>query len=190
MNQAKQATYCFIALLLMACLAWYTASSSMEIISDDSLLSKTADVTVEQLTVHQYNQAGQLAHSLETVFLRHIPANDTHYLQTPNIMISQTNQAAWTIQSGHAVASNHGTIITFHQHVVIHQNASANNLESSFNTEEITYFPKEKKAVSTKDICFKQPGNLVESKGMNAYFDEKRIQLLSHARGRYESNHA
>ncbi|WP_196211486.1 LPS export ABC transporter periplasmic protein LptC, partial [Legionella pneumophila] len=33
---------------------------------------------------------------------------------------------------------------------------------------------------------FEQPGNIIQSTGMNAYLDEKRVELLHKARGSYD----
>jgi lipopolysaccharide export system protein LptC len=52
-------------------------------------------------------------------------------------------------------------------------------------TEKVTYYPKEKKATTNLFVTFEQSGNIIESTGMNAYLDEKRVELLHGAKGSY-----
>lgn len=72
--------------------------------------------------------------------------------------------------------------------MIVHQKSGSNNQESTFKTEEVTYFPKEKRATTELFVTFEQPGNIVESTGMNAYLDEKRVELLHGAKGSYVPN--
>ena len=51
----------------------------------------------------------------------------------------------------------------------MHQKPGEKTQESTLKTEEVTYFPKEKKATTILFVTFEQPGNIVQSKGMNAY---------------------
>ena len=68
---------------------------------------------------------------------------------------------------------------------VIHQKENAHTSESTISTEELTYFPKDKLATSALKVTYKQQNNQVEAVGMRAYLNDKRVQLLSQARGTY-----
>lgn len=186
MNTTKQAAWLFIALLSMAFSTWYFASSNPKVAKlDTNSLSTTSDAVVHQLSLVQYGENGQLSHSLKTPLLRHIPLNNTHWLKTPHIIVVQDNQAAWDIHAAEATALYGGQQITFKKNVIIHQDKTAHSQESTLKTEEITYFPKEKKATTLANVTFEQPGSRVQSTGMTAYLAEKRVRLLSQARGTY-----
>jgi lipopolysaccharide export system protein LptC len=190
MNAAKQAVWLFCALIALACSGWYFASSTPVAKLDDTTLSKAADTIVTHLTVRRFDKTGQLVNYLETPEVQHIPDHNTHLLQSPYVVISQADQAAWEIRSERAQAINGGEQITFIHDVVIHQNKSAHNQESTMKTEELTYFPKDKLASTKKAVRFEQPSSIVLAQGMKAYLASKRVQLLNKARATYEPKHA
>ena len=186
MNAVKQAVFLFLSLIALASSGWYFAVSPNKFKLDAETLIKTSDTVINDLSVQQYSPEGELINSLQTPLLRHIPKNNTHWIKTPHIVIKQSNQPAWEINAEHAIALYGGEKITFYQSVRIHQSKSEHNKESTFTTERITYFPKTKLALTSKDILFEQPGSRVQSKGMRANLEKKHIQLLSQTRGVYD----
>lgn len=189
MNAGQQAAWLFVALMALACSSWYFASTTTVAKLDDRTLSTTADAIITDLTVKQFDTNGHLANYLKTPLMHHIPFNNTHLLTTPLIVIAQENQPAWEIRSQQATSLHGGEEITFVKHVVIHQGKDSHTQESTLKTEIITYFAKDKVARTQADVTYEQPGNVIQSTGMNAYLAEKRVQLLNQARGRYEPTH-
>ena len=188
MNAAKQAVWLFLAILALAGSGWYFASSSPVVKLDDQTLSTTPDTIIKQLTIQQFDAKGQLSHYLQTPLMRHVPLENTHQLDTPNIIISQPNQPSWEINARQAIALNGGQQITFKNDVTIHQKKDAHREETTLSTEELTYFPKSQLATTEKNILILQAKNSVRSTGMNAWLAENRVQLLSNARGTYAPN--
>ncbi len=189
MNASKQAAWFFLALIGLACSGWYFASETPVIRLDTKTLSTTTDAIISHLTVRQYNTDGQLTNYIKTPLMHHIPLNNTHWFKEPHIIIAQQDQPAWEIHSKQATSFRGGEEITFKKDVLIHQGKDDRTQESTLKTEEITYFPKRKFASTTAKVTFEQPGNIVHSTGMNAYFAEKRVQLLGQAQGTYEPKH-
>ena len=188
MNAARQAIWLFITLIGLAGSGWYFASVKPMHKLDEHTLSTTADMMIRNLTVHQFDTNGRLANYLKTPLMHHISANNTHWLKTPHIVIAQENQPAWEIHAEQATALNGGQQITFNKNVVVHQEKDKHTQESTLKTEAITYFPKDKLASTLLDVTYERPGNTVQSTGMKAYLAEKRVLLLSKARGTYEPN--
>ena len=186
MNAIKQAMWLFLALALLTCSSWYLTNSKRHISLDNDVLSTTIDTTITQLTVSQFNNEGILINLLTTPLMEHIPKDDIHLLKTPHIIINQEDQPAWEINSLRAKSYDGGKRIKFIEQVVVHQNPGDKTQESTLKTEEVTYYPKEKKATTDLFVTFEQPGNIIQSTGMNAYLDEKRVELLHQARGSYE----
>lgn len=185
MNAAKQALWLLLTLMILAGSGWYLNHSKKIATLDNDALSTTIDTTVTQLTVRQFNSEGMLINLLTTPLMEHIPKDDIHLLKTPHIVIKQDDQPAWEINSIKAKSFDGGTRITFIEQVVVHQNPGDKTQESTLKTEEVTYFPKEKRATTNLFVTFEQPGNIIQSTGMNAYLDEKRVELLHKARGSY-----
>ena len=190
MNAAKQATWMFFLMIALACSGWYFASSTAIVKLDADTLANTADSIVIGLTVRQYTVTGSLANFLESPEMQHIPDKNTHLFKSPHIILNQENQPSWDIRSLKAESINKGDQITFIKKVVIHQDKSEKNQESTFKTEQLLYFPKQKFATTKRAITFEQPGSTVHSKGMNAYLEDKRVELLNKAHAIYLPNHA
>ncbi len=189
MNAGRQAAWLFVALMALACSSWYFASTTPVAKLDDRTLSSTADAIITDLTVKKFDAKGQLANYLKTPLMHHIPFNNTHLLTTPLIIIAQQNQPAWEISAQQATSLHGGEEITFVNDVVIHQGKDAHTQESTLKTQVITYFAKDKVAKTEADVTYEQPGNIIQSTGMNAYLAEKRVQLLHQARGTYVPTH-
>ena len=187
MIAAKQAAWLSLALICMACSGWYFASPSVVAKLDDHTLSTTADMVINHLTVHQFDTHGRLVNYLKTPLMRHIPANNTHLLQTPNIVIREPNQPAWSISAQQATALHGGQQITFNKQVNVHQGKDEKVQESTFKTEAMTYYPKDKLATTLLDVTYERSGDIVKATGMKAYLSEKRVQLLSQARGTFDA---
>lgn len=185
-NIKRQINWLLVAIIVIAGSAWYFHQPQKVQKLDSETLSSTVDATVVQLTVRQFDAEGTLVNVLKTPLLQHIPKDDVNLLQTPRIHIAQENQPAWEIQSQQAKSVAGGESITFMQQVIVHQGASDKTQESTLKTEEVVYYPKLKKATTNLLVTYEQPGNFVQSLGMNAYLDEKRVELLHQARGRYD----
>ncbi|BCA95062.1 LPS export ABC transporter periplasmic protein LptC [Legionella antarctica] len=188
MNTAKQSIWLFLTLAILAASGWYYVNLETASRLDSETLSSTIDTTISQLTVRQFNSDGLLTNLLTTPLMQHIPKEDIHLLKSPHIIIVQKDQPSWEIRSMKAKSFNGGERINFIKHVVVHQNPGNKTQESTLRTEEVAYFPKLKKATTDLFVTFEQPGNIVESTGMNAYLDEKRVELLHQARGTYAPN--
>lgn len=191
MNAAKQAAWLFCVLTALACSGWYFASSGKIIKLDQSSLAITPDAVISHLEVLQYSNDGTLVNVLQTSEIRHIPQNNTHYLVSPHIVVTQdNNQPSWTIDAKKATSVNGGEEIIFTHQVVIHQEKGVSNQESTLTTDRLSYFPKTKYATTLAPVTFIQPGSVVHSLGMNAYLADKRVILPNQARATYEPNHA
>ena len=160
MKGAKLAVWLFITLMSLAYSGWYFASTPAVKQLDNKTLSTTVDTIVNDLTVWQYDVKGELVNYLETPLLHHIPLNNTHWLKTPYITVKPENQALWQIRSQQASATNGGKEITFDKKVIIHQDDPAGS--STFKTEKLTYYPKEKYAFTPLEVTFEQPGRWVK----------------------------
>ncbi|MCW8407943.1 LPS export ABC transporter periplasmic protein LptC [Legionella sp. PATHC035] len=186
MNAAKQLMWLFFTLILLACSGWYYGSRATTMIRlDRDTLANSVDTTISDVTVRQFNQQGKLANILKAPLMQHIQNGNIYLFQKPHIIVSQEEQAPWDISSIKAKSFEGGKRITFTGNVIVRQQKGNNSQESTLKTEEVTYFPKEKKASSDVLVTYEQPGNIIQSTGMNAYLDEKRVELLHQARGSY-----
>ncbi|MFC3907658.1 LPS export ABC transporter periplasmic protein LptC [Legionella dresdenensis] len=191
MNAVRQAIWLFCALIALACSGWYFASAPAAIRLDDQTLATTADTIVTGLTVRQFDEQGQIANSLVSPRMEHIPENNTHLLIRPYIIVTQTaDQPPWEIRARTAKSIQGGGKVTFIDEVYIHQAKGERTAESTFKTDVLDYFPKKKLAMTSSAVVFEQPGSVVQANGMNAWLAEKRVELLGKARAVYDPEHA
>lgn len=190
MNAARQAAWLFCAMIALACSGWYFAGTPAPAKLDDQTLANTPDYVIHGFAVRQFDAQGVLINFMESPELQHIPNQDANLIKSPHITVKQDDQPAWDIRSGHAKAINRGESITFMKQVVIHQEKGSKTQASTFKTEELVYFPKKKYATSSVAVIFEQPGSVVHANGMNAYLEDKHVELLGKTRATYEPNHA
>lgn len=185
MNAAKQVIWLFFTLIILACSGWYYGHTNLLTRLDSETLANSVETTVSQLKVSQFDNEGTLVNLLTTPTMQHIQKGDLYLFESPHILVSQEQQPPWDISSKNATSFEGGKRITFTGNVIVHQNQGNKSQGSTLKTEEVTYFPKEKKASTDLLVTYEQPGNIIQSKGMNAYLDEKRVELLHQARGSY-----
>ncbi|AUH73301.1 LPS export ABC transporter periplasmic protein LptC [Legionella sainthelensi] len=186
MNAAKQFMWLFFTLILLACSGWYYSHSTTLIRLDHETLANSVDTTIAHVTVRQFNQKGTLTNLLTAPLMQHIQKGNVYLFENPHIIVSQDEQQPpWDIRSEKGKSIDGGKQVTFLGNVIVHQKRGSKSQESTLKTEEVTYFPKEKKAISNVLVTYEQSGNIIQSTGMNAYLDEKRVELLHRARGSY-----
>lgn len=189
MNNIKSAGWLFCLLIILAYSSYYFALSPVFVRLDDQALSTMPDTIVHDLKVSQYDETGKLANQLITPLLKHIPYQNSHWLKSPDIIVSQNNHPDWHIRAEQALAVHAGQKITFRSHVVIDQRDPATQTAHTFRTEELIYFPKQKFALSHVAVLFEQPGSVVQSQGMKAWLAEKHVKLLSKTNATYQPPH-
>ncbi|MBA2656371.1 MAG: LPS export ABC transporter periplasmic protein LptC [Tatlockia sp.] len=189
MNFAKQAAWLSCVLVALACSSFYFANSKPPKRLDALVLSQTADMVISNMVVKRFNETGQLVHFLKSPEIKHVPEHNTFFLTLPQLALRQEDQPAWEISSKKAKAINGGEQVTFIGDVVIHQAKTDKTQESTIKTASLDYFSKTKIAKTEEAVSFFQPGSIVYSKGMKAFFEEKRVQL-NQARATFEPKHA
>ncbi|USQ13211.1 LPS export ABC transporter periplasmic protein LptC [Legionella lytica] len=185
MNAAKQGIWFFLVLIALAGSGWYYSHSSRLLRLDSETLANSVDTTISRVKVRQFDDKGSLTTLLATPKMRHVQKGDMYFFKKPHILVSQDKQPPWDIRSNHAKSFDGGQRIVFIGDVIVHQTQGDNVQGSTLKTEEVTYYPNEKKASTDLLVTYEQPGNIIQSKGMNAYLDEKRVELLHQARGSY-----
>lgn len=184
----KNALWLFLFLLCSVYSAWSVLDNKPKITLSEDKLATAADAFVKELTVVQFDKLGKLTHYLHSKSMTHTPLQDEHLLITPHIIVSEGDNPPWEIHAKEATAINHGQEVTFNNDVIIHQKSTQNTEGSILKTNSMTYYPKDKLAISLAQVIFTQAGNEVRSLGMKAFLAENRVQLLSNARGIYVPN--
>lgn len=176
----------FFSLMGLSFGGWYFASSPvLKSINEDTLMN-TADLNVSQLTVKQFDTRGSLVHFIQSPFVKHIPAHDTHLITLPHIISRQPNKPLLEIRSLDATSIQGGKQITFEKQVVVLQKKTGKET-STMTTEELVYYPSKKIASTQKKIRFHENGSTLYSQGMKADLGKNQSIHLSKVRASHAS---
>ena len=139
----------------------------------------------------QFNILGQKRAEVQTPKLLHFTREDSSLLTRPYVVLySENNKAPWIISSQTGKTYNGTRRIDLIEDVVIHQPAGSQNTDTVITTSLLHVFPKDQLANTDQSVTLVQSGIKITSKGMNAYLDQKRVTLLSQARGLYDPTKA
>jgi lipopolysaccharide export system protein LptC len=188
MKGASQALWLFLLILGLSISGWYFASTPIQIRLDKTTLDNSIDAEATHLTVKQYNEEGLLVNYLYSPHMQHIPNKNTHILTQPDIQVHQKNKPSWSLTSQKATSVGGGEETTFENQVLIHQDEYEKNQARTIKTDLLHYLSKTKYVWTNAPVIFEQGPNIMRSRGMKAFLDNKSLQLLSEARATYVPN--
>lgn len=171
---------------------WYYISSTgnNDFTIDKEKLKKSVDATINDISFKEFNHKGELTNFLETPMIEHIPQQNTHLLTRPHIVVREENKEPWDISAQYAKAVKGGKKIIFSNDVSIAQQKEVGKGNILLSTEEITYFPNKKYAITRKNVKLQQNNSIVKATGLEAFLAENRIKFLSNTRGHYEKENS
>ena len=171
---------------------WYYISSTDNnaFTIDKDKLKNSVDATISDISFKEFNDKGKLTNFLETPMIEHVPKNNTHLLTQPHIIVREENKEPWDISAKYAKAVKGGKKIVFSNDVSIIQKKDIGEGNILLSTEEITYFPNKKYAITRKNVRLQQNNSIVKATGLKAFLAENRIKFLSNTRGHYEKENS
>lgn len=149
------------------------------------------DAYAETVLAIQINEQGIKHSEIRAPEVIHFPYENSANITKPSMIIySDKGEEPWYISSDSGKSVEGSQKITLEENVVLHQPAGPKNQAITINTTLLNVMPKENLVTTDKPIVFTQPGIVVTSIGMNAYMNDKRVELLSHAKGTYDPTKA
>jgi len=189
MNTNKGITGIFSILVIMAAAAWFFLTDSSSPMPDQNALNNTPDHRFTSLEIEQFDTMGHRLHALQTPYAQHIPSEKNLWLKTPHILVTETDQPTWSIQSQEAVITDDGQEVIFKKQVEVEHTAFKNTPAGVLKSEQISYFPKTQLANTPLKITWEQEDNILEAVGMKANLAEHQVDLLHNARATYRPAH-
>lgn len=166
-----------ILLSIMGFLGWYFGSNRHNYILTEKSLSHTPDLTLQDVSLLEFNATGSLARHIDTEKLVHIPHQDQYILYAPNINFYDEKNKLWHLVSNHAKTKHGFNTMIFQGQVVMSQVENANNNSLNLRTESLTYLYKKEQAFTNMPVELKQVGRIINAQGMQAYLKTNRILL-------------
>ena len=146
-----------------------------------------SSLTLYDLTLREYSKEGKLEKKLITPKLENFKSKNISILTSPTITVMR-GKIPWTITSQQATAYEDNKKILLRGNVAIREQANKKE-DTSIHTQLLWYYPKAQIAKTNEDVTFKQLGVLIKSKGMYVNLKNEKLELLHHARGKYEPIH-
>jgi lipopolysaccharide export system protein LptC len=147
--------------------------------------STEPDAFMENIIATIINKEGARSLLIESPRMVHYTDNDTTVIESPHITVYRDSPEPWHINSDFAKATQGTNKIFFWSNVVIHHPVDESTPITTFKTNTLTVYPKEKIAQTADEVTLTQPESIVHAIGMTANLNDGEIKLLSQARGEY-----
>ena len=182
-NVSHQSLYAFFVLIGVCFMAWYWGHPKPH--HKFTTPQQQANIIIDGINSVQFNTQGGINQRLQSIVLQHYTQHNISVLTQPKlILVNQHDGPTWQIEAHYAKVENRNHLITLWGHVHIYQPQT----KRSITTTNLNYYPKQQIAYTDAMVNFTEPGAVVNSQGLHANLKTQKIELLSHARGRYHGS--
>jgi len=133
-----------------------------------------------------YNKKGQIHSQLQATRMQHYFGQDTSIFTNPKILIYTDERIPWHITSEYGRSQQGTQKVFLYENVKLFQPQLPNHPKTTILTSELTIYPNRSFAKSDKKVKIKQPGTVVNGKGITADFKTSIFTLVSNSRGIYQ----
>lgn len=184
--------YTFILDLFLLCLValtgWLIWSSSKYTSAATPKRQLTMDAFVKNVDTIQYTATGQKRYHLASPKVKHYKEDASAHVAQPIFDIYSADGEPWQITSDYALIIDDGEQINLVDNVVISGLHTKTHKNTRLTTPKATYYPSSNTAESSSDVTINQPGTNIDATGMETFFNEGNIKLLSNVKGSYNPN--
>lgn len=174
------------ATLLTPPLIWWGWSTPT--VPDTNLGSKPdlqVDFFIQNASMTRWNEDGTPAHNISTPLMRHLPESELTLLEAPELIVpEQSDQTSYRLQAGLGRIPDSHEQVELAGGVLLHDNPLS-GVAVRLSTEQLTFFPAEDRAHTGHNVQIQRAEDITEALGMDVFFEEQRIELLSDVKGVY-----
>jgi lipopolysaccharide export system protein LptC len=134
----------------------------------------------------QYLPDGKLQYEMTADKVEHLKATDVTLLTTPDLQMYRGTLYPWHIQSKQGEVSPGGTQVELIDSVRVARTDDKNRT-TIITSSRMTVFPQKQYAQTEQAVRIDGAGGVTTAKGMKAYLNDGRMDLLSNVRGQYEA---
>lgn len=135
-----------------------------------------------------FNQEGEIHSQIATAKITHFANNDSYFFENPYLLIFSPDQMPWIITAKNGKSEHGKEKVYLWDNVLLHQDASKKNSETTITTTALTVYPLSKTATTDKPITINQGGSIMTATGASADFKVSKVSLLSKVVGKYQNN--
>lgn len=172
---------------LLAAGSWWTQDRILEQ-SQEAEKSRTdqPDVYMKDFTVVRMGPDGKPASRVTASAMRHFPGEGDSELDRPAVTFYRSNTTPWLVVSESGYLTGDEQLVKLIGKVHISRKAGPNNRAMTILTSNLDVFPGEERATTREAADIRTDKHHATGIGMNAWFKDERVQLLSRVRSRHE----
>lgn len=145
------------------------------------------DTFMENFTTQVLDSRGRPQYILRARHMEHYPHDGHSELEQPLLTLYQDDEQ-WTVSAARGVLEKNNEKIMLHGEVMIDKHLRDDPAPVlQIQTRELLVLPPQSYAETDQQTRIIQGNSTIDSRGVRAFFEEKRIQLLSQVRGVYET---
>ncbi|MGB2129944.1 MAG: LPS export ABC transporter periplasmic protein LptC [Marinobacterium sp.] len=174
------------ATLLTPPLVWWGWNSPT---APDTNLGNKPDIQVDffiqNADMTRWSQDGTPAHSINTQLMRHLPERGLTLLSAPEVLVpAEPGQPPYRLRADQGQVPDSQEQVELAGNVLLHDNPLS-GAAVELSTEQLTFFPAEDRAHTGHSVQIQHGDDITEALGMDVFFEEQRIELLSDVKGVY-----
>ncbi len=171
--------------LVGALLIYFESSSNPVPTTDNFVQSDRPDFFMEDISSIKLNNDGSIHYRLTASNLSHYTKIDRTELTNPQLTLYQTGRAPWELKAKMGTLLDNGNTINLKNEVELVQKDQIKAVPTQLTTTEITIKPNEHFAVTDKPVTIHSTEGLTTAKGLKAFLNTNKIELLSEVHGVY-----
>lgn len=185
MNNEKIKKYAILIVSIFATIIIIWQNNENEIAPTESIVSEDeADFFIVSGQYTVFDEDGELSSIMKSDEAKHYPNRNKALLKNPNLLIYREDNPPWRLTAINGEYDMNDENLTFTQNVVITRNEE---LETpwTLKTESLTLLNKTRFITTKQPVTISDSFSILQGTGMNAWIDDKKIELTSNVRGNY-----
>ena len=134
----------------------------------------------------QFLPDGGVQYEMTADRVDHMRASEVTMLTKPDMQLYRGTVYPWHVQSERGEVNPDGTQVELIDNVRIAR-TDQKNRATVITSSRMTVFPQKQYAQTEQDVRIEGAGGVSTAKGMKAYLNDSKINLLSNVRGLYEA---
>ncbi|MBA1230035.1 LPS export ABC transporter periplasmic protein LptC [Pseudomonas viridiflava] len=175
-----------LGLLLAAVGYWNVSPESFM----DQPLSSVDENAIDYYAVNthtvQYLPDGNVQYEMTADKVEHLKETEVSLLTTPDLQMYRGTAFPWHVQSKQGEVSPSGDQVELIDSVRVAR-TDEKQRTTIITSSRMTVFPQKQYAQTDQDVRIDAAGGVTTAKGMKAYLNDSRMDLLSNVRGQYEA---
>ncbi|HEY5718170.1 MAG TPA: LPS export ABC transporter periplasmic protein LptC [Motiliproteus sp.] len=175
------------SLLLVGIITSYWGFTGDSDLTQSSLQTQAdqIDTYIHGAEIRQFDRRGELSRQLQARKIEHHTLSASSHFTQPRLTLQRPQGSPLLITAREAVSSDNNQLIELRREVEI---TPQTDQPTRFSTEQLFFEPAVNFAWTGEPVAYYRGTNTTLATGMNAYFNQDRVELLNRVRGHYEPN--